>query len=354
MVLLIIIPGASAFSLSAATVNPTVLNPGDPVNVTCTVYVASGTPFSSYDDLQTVTALDDPVWTYTVIVNEVENTRPGERGKMLTISGYELSYRKQDQVIVKYALTGKIPSDTPAGSNLSLIKLQELDAKSNVISSSVVEFTHLVGQPTPTPTPGYGTINVVSEPAGANIFVDNTIRGVSPTTIKAVPNGPHTVLLRLDGYEDYSRTVTVMADDQQVDATLIQKTGQPTVTAKTTSPVPDTTVSGTGTQQPVNPSGTGSLSLSTSPAGAQVYIDGKMRGITPATIPGLTPGAHTVRLILDGYLDLETTTDITTGTTSEFVTGLSKRKQLPGFTGLVALSAIGILLVARQIRKRKS
>jgi hypothetical protein len=73
-----------------------------------------------------------------------------------------------------------------------------------------------------------------------------------------------------------------------------------------------------------------------------VYIDGEAKGITPATIPGLAAGNHTVRLIMDGYQDFSTTTAITPGTTSEFVTGLAKRKQAPGFAlaaSLIALTA---------------
>ena len=342
-----------AFSVSSTTVDPDILNPGDPVNVTSTVYAASGTAFSSYDDLQIVTVLDDPVWTYTIIVNEVQNVRPVEIGKTLTIAGYELSYRNQDEVIVKVGLKGRVPATTASGSTLSILKFQELDARSKVITSSVVDITHLVGQPTPAPTPEYGNIVVSSEPSGANVYLDNTIKGISPMTINAVPNGQHTVLLRLEGYEDYSRTVTVMADTVQVDAALSGKSATPSATEKTTTaPATGATIV-TPTQQPPVPANTGSLSVTTSPAGALVYIDGKMRGITPATIPGLSPGTHTIELILDGYQDLETTTEITAGTTSEFVTGLSKRQQLPGFTGILVLVAAGLLLGVRAIRNKK-
>jgi hypothetical protein len=345
--LVLLVPGGMAFTVSPASVVPGIMNPGDPVNVSCTVYAAYGTAFSTYDDLQFVTGLDDPVWSYTILVNDIQNIRPTERGKILTIGGYELSYPNQDEVVVKIALHGRVPATAAAGANISVLKIQELDARSAVIGYSVIDISHLVGLPTPTPTPAYGSVVITSEPPGANVYLDNMIRGISPVTIEGVPNGRHTVLLRLDRYDDYTSDVRVTGDAPQVNAVLAYKATPVTTPATpaagaTTSPgsVPVTT-------QPAAQTGTGSLSVTTSPPGAFVYIDGQMKGITPATIPGLSPGNHTIRLILDGYQDFTTTTDITAGTTSEFITGLPKGKQAPGFTGLAALAAVGLLLAAR-------
>ena len=329
------------------------MNPGDPVNVSCTVYAAYGTAFSPYDDLQFVTGLDDPVWSYTILVNGVENARPGDRGKTLTIGGYELSYRDQDEIIVKMALRGHVPATAATGVNISVMKIQELDARSSVITSSVIDAGHLVGLPTPTPTPAYGSVAIASEPSGANVYLDNIIRGISPVTIDTVPNGRHTILLRLDGYEDYTSEVRVTGDAPQVNAVLSNK-ATPVTTPSTLAAVTTATYGGAPvTTQPVVQTGTGSLSVSTVPPGAFVYIDGQMKGVTPATIPGLSPGNHTIELILDGYQDFTTTTMITAGTTSEFITGLPKGKQTPGFTGIAALAAVGLLLAFRLGRKER-
>jgi hypothetical protein len=147
--MLILVPGAMAFTVATTSIDPSIMNPGDPVNVTGTIYAASGTAFSAYDDLQFVTVLDDPTWSYTIVVNGVENTRPAELGKTLTVSGYELAYRNQDEVIVKIVLMGHVPASTATGSTIKILKIQELDAGSMVIPSSVYEAGHLVGQPTP-------------------------------------------------------------------------------------------------------------------------------------------------------------------------------------------------------------
>lgn len=350
LVLLFLIPCVTAFSVSSTTVDPALVNPGDSVNVTTKVYVASGTPFSAFDDLQFVTTLDDPVWVYTVIIGGVENTRPADRGKILTIGGYELSYPANEEVVVDIALKGQVPAATPEGTQLPLITVQELDARSRVITSSVTEIKHLVGIPTPPPTPEYGQIVVESEPAGANVFLDNTLRGITPVTLKAVSNGRHTVTLRLEGYEDVIREVSVTADSPQVIASLVrQSTQATTTTAPPVSTIQETPATPASPQAPAT---TGSLSIATTPPGALVFIDGQMKGISPATIPGLLPGPHKIRLVLDGYQDFETTTEIAAGSTSEFVTGLSTRKTVPGFEAIPALAALGIILIFLSCRKR--
>ncbi len=43
------------------------------------------------------------------------------------------------------------------------------------------------------------------------------------------------------------------------------------------------------------------LELSSNPEHAWLYVDGLFRGVTPATVPGLTPGSHVVDLVAPGY-----------------------------------------------------
>ncbi len=49
------------------------------------------------------------------------------------------------------------------------------------------------------------------------------------------------------------------------------------------------------------PPGTGTLSVVTSPTGAEVFVNDVLLGLTPATIPGLTPGSYHLRLEKSGY-----------------------------------------------------
>ncbi|HUG89811.1 MAG TPA: PEGA domain-containing protein, partial [Planctomycetaceae bacterium] len=49
--------------------------------------------------------------------------------------------------------------------------------------------------------------------------------------------------------------------------------------------------------------GVSALSVSTDPDGAAVYLDGKLAGHTPLTMPAVPVGDHRVRVVKDGYLE---------------------------------------------------
>ena len=334
-----IISGASAFTVTGVTVTPSgTLNPGSAVNISYTVYAATGTAFPSYDDLQFVSGIDESVWLYSISVNGVENVRPVAGGRTITISGFELSYRNQDEVIVKVTLKGRIPAASGTGATKNLVTVQELDSRGYVINTSVFSVTRLIGTPTPTPTPSSGRISFTSIPSGANIYLDNAYRGLTPLTIDDVPNGRHVIIMRLDRYEEAVRNILVTGNSLTVNIAL-----NPLGTPTTVQP----TITGT-----VLPSSEyGSLSVTTSPAGARVYIDGEMKGITPATIPGLSAGKHTVLVSLPGYIDLNTTIIISAGKTAEYSTSLVTPARTPGFEAIAALISVVTLLVAIKIRK---
>jgi hypothetical protein len=56
-----------------------------------------------------------------------------------------------------------------------------------------------------------------------------------------------------------------------------------------------------GCTAPAPVPGTGSLELTSSPPGAEVYMDGEYRGITPAAIAEVPAGSHNVEVLLAGY-----------------------------------------------------
>lgn len=346
-----LVSGVSAFTVTGVTINPPgILEPGDAVNVSYTVYAASGTAFPSFDDLQFVSGLDDTAWSYSIVVNGVENARPLVGGRTVTISGFELAYRNQDEVIVKASIRGRIPLTSAPGLTKNLVTVQELDSRGYTINSTIVNVGHLIGTPTPTPTPSVGSISVTSIPSGANMYLDNAYKGLTPLTIDAVPNGNHIIVLRLDGYEDSSRNLSINGNSPAVNIAL--------------NPLPTPTPSATSTLQPtatgtIPPEQTasipseeyGALSITTSPPGAAVYIDGEMKGVTPATIPGLAAGKHSILLNLTGYTALNTTITINAGKTAEYSTGLSASAKTPGFAVFGVALSLGMLLVFRNMRK---
>ncbi len=132
-----------------------------------------------------------------------------------------------------------------------------------------------------------GSINVTSIPSGASICLDGQCWGMlykTPDTLQEVESGDHRVELYLAGYETWSKDVYVTAGEtKQVHATLTPK---PT---------------------PTPPLTTGTIRIESSPTHATVELDGQTFvgpiSATPATIPDLAPGRHTVKLSHDGYYD---------------------------------------------------
>jgi hypothetical protein len=94
---------------------------------------------------------------------------------------------------------------------------------------------------TPGPTPyTNGQITVRSSPSGANIYVDNLYKGLTPLTLVEIPNGGHTILLKMNGYQDWQSTVNVAAGSStDVSGTLAANTNpQPTASTVVTQPAP--------------------------------------------------------------------------------------------------------------------
>jgi len=79
-----------------------------------------------------------------------------------------------------------------------------------VRGGQVVTITARLSPNAPSPVPDTtGEIMVVSTPAGAELFLDNTFRGVTPATLSDIPAGSHIVMARQAGYADASQAVTV-------------------------------------------------------------------------------------------------------------------------------------------------
>jgi len=123
----------------------------------------------------------------------------------------------------------------------------------------------------PIPT---GSIAVTSTPAGAAVWLDGADTGlVAPTVLDDVQVGDHVVTLKLDDYADASTTVTVQSGETA------------TVDLALTTLI-------------------GSLNVTSTPAGAAVFVDGVDTGeVTNATLADLGVGEHEITLKLDGYRD---------------------------------------------------
>ncbi len=105
-------------------------------------------------------------------------------------------------------------------------------------------------------TPAFGYLTIESSPSGAEVYVDGSYKGTTPITLELSPGG-HKVKIKKEGYEDYTKTVTIEAGKSvSVSARLVaipisQETSperqQP---SPTTSESTHTTTVQTGYQEP--------------------------------------------------------------------------------------------------------
>ena len=76
----------------------------------------------------------------------------------------------------------------------------------------------------------------------------------------------------------------------------------------------------------------GRLLIRSTPAGARVFVDGRDRGQTPATVRDLGRGAHRIRLVRDGYVTKDRRVVITSSRPAQSLTIALARSRLPTST----------------------
>jgi hypothetical protein len=217
---------------------------------------------------------------------------------------------------------------------------------------------------TTTVTPSGGGSSVI-KPGGISAVTLKTTTPVT-TTPGTYASQLHAPTIAANGATTGTTTTVTQAGGSPAGGSGSQNTG----TGATGSGQTGSAQSGssqTGSQQGSTNTGstdtanTGSLSVTTTPAGAFIFIDGVMRGASPATIPGLSTGSHTLLLKIDGYQDLSTPVIIATGKTQDYSTSLVKnaadptvttvkKSAFPGFGAVLGIAIIGAVLCMRKRR----
>lgn len=133
----------------------------------------------------------------------------------------------------------------------------------------------------------------------------------------------------------------------------------PGVTTTTAAPAGTVATTAAASRVPVSvsaaASGTGTLSVATDPAGATLYVDDVMRGASPAVIPGLAPGDHTLRLEKTGYQTMGVPVTINDGKTTEYSTALvpdpsggKSKAPLSAAAAVIASAGAGLFILMRK------
>lgn len=114
------------------------------------------------------------------------------------------------------------------------------------------------------------TLSVASTPAGASVTVDGLSRGVTPCELERLQSGDVKIVLSLENYSPYQDTVKLKAGEtHSINVTL--------------QPIPAT------------------LSFLSVPAGAKIFLNDELRGVTPLKLDAVSPGSWNVRAELEGY-----------------------------------------------------
>ena len=116
----------------------------------------------------------------------------------------------------------------------------------------------------------FGSIEITTEPSGANILIDGIEKGKSPINIKEFTSGVHSLILSYPGYERLQKRVMIKEGELlSVNEYLVPMTG--------------------------------SLTILSEPVGAMVYLDNVQKGLTPFNINDLPIRDYIVELTLKDY-----------------------------------------------------
>jgi hypothetical protein len=123
----------------------------------------------------------------------------------------------------------------------------------------------------------YGTLHLLVSPALSSVSLDGESMGLVPETgiliIRDVVPGNHVAKVSKQGYADATNEFHVSKHEiKKVSITLAATDNGP-------------------------------LSVSSTPPGAQVFLDGQSVGVTPLSLPGVRGGQHSIVLTLEGYKD---------------------------------------------------
>ncbi|MBP7077398.1 MAG: SUMF1/EgtB/PvdO family nonheme iron enzyme [Bacteroidales bacterium] len=113
------------------------------------------------------------------------------------------------------------------------------------------------------PVPQYGTLKISTTPPDAEIYLDGVKKGTTPTTIRQLLVGDYNIELRMQGYAGYNAKTTIKQNETTEISETLQNGMQVTITS--------------------------------TPAGATLEIDGASMGNTPYS-GNLSFGNHIVKL----------------------------------------------------------
>ncbi len=123
-----------------------------------------------------------------------------------------------------------------------------------------------VGEVRPQPV----TVQIVSEPAGAMVFIDNKYAGLTPYTARDLSAGAHALKVQKSGYKPHAEVLDTAQTGRQVKIVLASLAS-------------------------------GKIIVASLPSDARVSIDGRYVGYAPVTVANLAPREYQVRVVAEDY-----------------------------------------------------
>ena len=120
--------------------------------------------------------------------------------------------------------------------------------------------------------------------------VDGKDRGVTPAAIGELAHGAHRVRVTQDGFAPAERRIIITTTRSARSMTVALTKTRAGAAAR-------------GAEAAAAPAGrsTGALAVDSRPAGAKVFMDGRLVGRTPMALPSVRARSHAIRLEHAGY-----------------------------------------------------
>jgi serine/threonine protein phosphatase PrpC len=158
-------------------------------------------------------------------------------------------------------------------------------------------------------------LTVTSLPSGAKVYLDTYYIGVTPITDRMVDTGKRVLSVTLAGYQDYTKPLDLKASDEAMEVPILLTSRDPALPA------------------------TASLTITSTPAGAQASLDGWDIGTTPITNRLVDPGKQRVLVLkLTGYDDYMTSLSLQAGEAKSVPVTLVKKVVIPAM-GTVTITS---------------
>jgi hypothetical protein len=140
--------------------------------------------------------------------------------------------------------------------------------------------TNKSGFAIPCSTDPYVRFSIISSPKGANISIDEDLKGVTPYTRYFKKPGNHTFKLDSDEYQTYEERLFI-CEPGTLDVPLEPLSKE----TSTLTPEAESVIC---------------VDINSSPEGAEIWIDEEYNNVTPSRINFDRPGNHTFKLDLNG------------------------------------------------------